>query len=60
MKRFIITEARPATYYWTYEVEAEDENEALMMVMNDEVEPMNSDVEIDEDAEGEYDIEDAD
>ena len=44
MKKFIITETRPATYKWIYEVEAEDQNQALEKVFSGMVDPVNTDI----------------
>ena len=44
MKKFIITETRPATYKWIYEVEAESQDKAVEMVMDGMILPINSDV----------------
>jgi len=39
MKKFIVTETKPVTAIWTYEVEANSEKEALEKVLNGEVLP---------------------
>ena len=57
MKKFIITESRPAVYYFTYEVEAEDQNQALEKVLSGEVDVMDTDIEPDYSADGEYEVE---
>ena len=56
MKKFIITETRPATYTWMYEVEAESEEQALEMVMDGQVDPFNTDVEAADYEDSEYEI----
>ena len=38
MEQFRIIESRPATYFWEYIIEANDENEALQIVFDGEVE----------------------
>ena len=46
MKKFIITETRPVTAVWTYEVEAENERDALEQVFTDgKVELINYEIE---------------
>lgn len=57
MKKFIITESRPATYIFIYEVEAEDQNQALEKVFSGEVDVMDTDIEPNYSADGEYEIE---
>jgi hypothetical protein len=47
MKEFIITETRPATVTWTYQVAAETEDEALELAINGEVAPVHFDYDID-------------
>jgi hypothetical protein len=52
MKKFTISEERPATYTWIYEVWAENEEQALGMVMDgdvDAVDAFDSILNIDED-----------
>ena len=46
MKEFIITETRPATVTWTYQVAAETEDEALELAINGEVAPVHFDYEV--------------
>jgi hypothetical protein len=60
MKKFIITETKPAVYTWTYEVIAENEQQAIQMVKHGEVDPIEfgNDCELSED--GEYQIEEQD
>jgi hypothetical protein len=52
MKKFIITETKPAVYTWTYELEAENEEKAIEMVRYGEVEPIEfgNDCELSEDS----------
>lgn len=54
MKKFIITETKPATVVWSYEVEAEDLNQALLKVMEGEVEPTDFDTEINHDEDSQF------
>jgi hypothetical protein len=56
MKEFRIIESRPATYYWEFIVEAENENEALEKVFNDEVEPSESWCEESDGDESEFEV----
>jgi hypothetical protein len=60
MAQFRIIESRPATYYWEYVVEANDENEALQMVFDGEVEAEESWCEESEDDDSEFDVYPAD
>lgn len=57
MKKFTITETRPATYTWVYEVEAENENEALEKVFEGLEDPIDSDVEVNYYADAEFNVE---
>jgi hypothetical protein len=60
MKKFTITETRPATYTWYYEVEAENENEALEKVFEGLEDPIDSDVEVDYTlSDGEFNVEES-
>ena len=61
MKKFIIiiTESRPAVAVWTYEVEAEDQNQALEMVFNGEVDVIDHDIDPNYSHDGEYEVEEA-
>ena len=56
MKEFRIIESRPATYYWEYIVQAENENEALEKVLNSEIEPGESWCEENEGDESEFEV----
>jgi hypothetical protein len=56
MKTFIVTETRPATYYWEYKVEAETAEEALDKVLNGDVEANDSYAEEDESEDSDYEI----
>lgn len=47
MKEFIITETRPATVTWTYQVTAETEEEALKLAINGNAAIVNFDYETD-------------
>ena len=57
MKKFIITETRPAVAIFTYEVEAEDQNQALEMVFNGDVESIDYESEPNYDYDGNYEVE---
>lgn len=46
-KTFIVTEKRPAFVYWTYEVEAETEAEAIDIVENGDAEVSDFETDID-------------
>ena len=59
-KQFRIIESRPATYYWEYVVEANDENEALQMIFDGEVETEESWCEESESDDSEFDVYPAD
>jgi hypothetical protein len=52
MKTFKIYETKPATYTWIYEVEAENEDQAIEMVKYGEAEPIDfgNDCELSEDS----------
>ena len=56
MKKFTIKETRPSTSIWYYEVEAENENEALEKVFERLEDPIDIDVELDYDVDGEFEI----
>ena len=58
MKKFKIIESRPATYYWEYIVEAENETEALNKVLEGEIEAGSTYVEESEDEDSDYEISD--
>ena len=55
MKKFAITETRVIHHLWVYEVEAENEQDALEQVMNGDVE--GNDETVDGGYESEYDVE---
>jgi len=57
MKKFIVTESRPAICTWTYEVEAESEEKAIQLVENGDVDPDNFDNEVDYCSEATYNVE---
>ena len=61
MAKFIIKETRPATAIWTYEVEAENESEAIAKVFDeyDTKETPDLTYEVDMDADMQVDIEEA-
>jgi hypothetical protein len=59
MKKFIITETRPAVSVWTYEVEAEDQNQALEMVFNGRADVISQDIEHNYIHDSEYEVEEA-
>ena len=46
-RKFIVTETRPAIQIWTYEVEAEDEEDAISQVENRDVDSFDYSVEED-------------
>jgi hypothetical protein len=56
MKKFTVKETRPSTSIWYYEVEAENENEALEKVFECLEDPIDIDVELDYDVDGEFEI----
>lgn len=56
MKEYSIVESRPATYYWNYVVEAENETEALNKVLEGKVEAIDSFVEESDGEESDYEI----
>jgi hypothetical protein len=57
MKKFIVTETKPVTAIWTYEVEANSEKEALEKVWNGEVLPTDKELEFDTfDVEATFDV----
>ena len=58
MPIYNITEIKPATQRWEFVVEAENEEEALRMVMDGEVDPIEHDWEETLDP-SEYEVEDA-
>jgi len=49
MPKYRIIETRPATAFWEYVVEANDENEALEKILNFEVEANDHGFELDSD-----------
>ena len=60
MAQFKIIESRPATYYWEYIVEADNETEALEKVLEGNVEAESSYVEESDGDESEFEISDVD
>jgi len=56
MKEFRIIESRPATYYWEFIVDAENENEALEKVLNGGVEAGESWCEESDSDESEFEV----
>jgi hypothetical protein len=48
MKKFIVTETKPVTAIWTYEVEANSEKEALEKVWDGKVLPTDKEFEIED------------
>jgi hypothetical protein len=54
--KFIITERRPQVFVYTYEVEAENEQEAFEIVWNCNIEPVNYQTEEIDYDEVDYDI----
>ena len=59
-KQFRIIESRPATYYWEYLVEANDENEALQKVFDGEIEANEAWCEEDDVDDSEFEVYPAD
>jgi hypothetical protein len=59
MPKFTITETVPCVQIWTYEVEATNQSEALLMVINGEVEATDTIVDEHDYDETQYDIEDS-
>ena len=55
MPKYRIIETRPATAFWEYIVDAEDENKALEQVLNYEVEAEEHGFELDNDDAGDDD-----
>ena len=60
MAQFKIIESRPATYYWEYIVEADNETEALEKVLEGNVEAESSYVVESDGDESEFEISDID
>jgi len=56
MPKFEITETRPAVMTWVFEVEADDEEQALQMVMDGDVSPEDFTTEEEEGTCSEYEI----
>jgi hypothetical protein len=56
MKKFIVTETRRAFHTWTYEVEAESEEQAIELVENGDVNPDDFDNEIDYCSDATYEV----
>lgn len=57
MAKYFVTEERPATVTWTYEVEATSEEDAVFKVINNEVTAIDSYTEVDYDEnEATYDV----
>jgi len=57
MKRFIVTERVPCVQIWTYEVEAETEEDAIKQVIDGVAEVEESNVEGHDYEESEYEVE---
>ena len=55
MPKYRIIETRPATAFWEYVVEADDENKALEKVFNYEIEAEDHGFELDNDDSGDDD-----
>jgi hypothetical protein len=55
MAKYRIIETRPATAFWEYIVEADDENQALEKVFNCEIEAEDHGFELDNDDSGDDD-----
>jgi uncharacterized protein involved in tolerance to divalent cations len=60
MAQFRIIESRPATYYWEYIIEADNEEQALEKVLEGEIEAESSYVEESDVDESEFEISDVD
>ncbi len=58
MAQFKIVESRPATYYWEYIVEAENETEALDKILNGDIAASESWVEEGDGDESDFEISD--
>ena len=56
MAQFKIVESRPATYYWEYVVEAENETEALNKVLDGDIAAKESWVEEGDGDESDFEI----
>lgn len=54
--KFKIVESRPATYYWEYIVEAENEEEALEKILNGDIAANESYVEEGDGDESDFEI----
>lgn len=57
MKKFIVTETKPATYTWWYEVEAETEEQAIQMVEDGYAEAYDMSADVDGWANSDFEIE---
>jgi hypothetical protein len=55
--KYLITERKPAYFVWTYEVEAENEEQAYMAILDGAIEPIDYQVEAVDFADIEHDIE---
>jgi hypothetical protein len=60
MPKFTITESRPATKYWTYEVEAETEEQAIALIMDRYIDPIYKDTKVADDDMSEFNVEEVD
>jgi len=56
MKEYRIIESRPATYYWEYIVKANNETEALNMVLDGKVEAEETWVDEDNDVDSDFEL----
>ncbi len=56
MAQFKIIESRPATYYWEYIIEAEDETEALNKILEGDIAAHESWVEESDGDESDFEI----
>ena len=54
--KYRIIESRPATYYWEYTVEANNENEALKKILTGDIEPNEAWCEESDDEDSDYEI----
>lgn len=57
MKRFYVTERVPCVQVWTYEVEAETEEDAIKQVIDGVAEVVESTIEGHDYEEGDFDVE---
>ena len=56
MRKFIITETRPVEAVWTYEVEAENEQEAMEMIYTGQAEATNHEIQDMDKEDSQFDV----